>query len=137
MKRKSYRARILMIALPLCVAASSMFFMLPSRGASGAKFDPYKLGAPNFDLNATAGAVRKATSAQAAALNQFKSNYSNASVRWNSFAGSPDVLMGFHTGASNDTPENVARTFVAANSTLFVVDPTSLTLVDQKEAMGG
>jgi len=137
MKRKNYRARILMIALPLCVAAASTFFMLPSRGASGTKFDPYKLGAPNVDLNATAGAVRKATSAQTAALNQFKSNYSSASVRWNSFAGSPDVMMGFHTGASNDTPENVARTFVAANSTLFGVDPTSLTLVDQKEGMGG
>jgi Zn-dependent metalloprotease len=138
MKRKTYRARILMIALPLCVAAWSMFLMLPSRGASGTKFDPYKLGAPNVDLNATAGAVRKATSAQTAALNQFKSNYgSQANVRWNSFAGSPDVIMGFHTGASNDTPENVARTFIAANSTLFGIDPTSLTLVDQKEAMGG
>jgi hypothetical protein len=137
MKRRSYRSRILMVAVPLCIAVVLTFVLLPSRGATGAKFDPYKLGAPNVDVNATAAAVRKATSAQTAALNQFKSNYSNASVRWNSFAGSPDVMMGFHTGASNDTPENVARTFVAANSTLFGVDPSSLTLVDQKEAMGG
>ncbi len=137
MKRRSYRLRILIVALPLCIAALLTFVLLPSRGATGTKFDPYKLGAPNVDVNATAGAVRKATSAQAAALSQFKTNYSNASVRWNPFAGSPDVMMGFHTGASNDTPENVARTFVAANSTLFGADPTSLTLVDQKEAMGG
>src|SRR6185503_9372587 len=51
--------------------------------------------------------------------------------------GSPDVIRGFHTGASSDTPENVARSFVAANSTLFGVDPSALVLVDQKEAMGG
>jgi hypothetical protein len=137
MKRKSYRLRVFMVALPICIAVLLMFVLSPSRGATGAKFNPYKLGAPNVDVNATAAAVRKATSAQTAALNQFKANYSNASVRWNSFAGSPDVIRGFHTEAANDTPENVARTFVAANSTLFGVDPTSLTLVDQKEAMGG
>jgi hypothetical protein len=134
---KRHRVKLFLI---LALAALAAFVMLPlrkSRGAGAAKIDVTKYGAPNVDVNATAGAVRKATSAQAGALNQFKSNYSNASVRWNSFAGSPDVLMGFHTGASNDTPENVARTFVAANSTLFGVDPTALKLVDQKEAMGG
>jgi Zn-dependent metalloprotease len=31
----------------------------------------------------------------------------------------------------------VARAFVAANSTLFGVDPSALVLIDQKEAMGG
>lgn len=126
-----------MLALSFGVAGLLSFTLLSSRGASGTKLDPYKLGAPNLDVNATAGKVRQATSAQVSALNQFKTNYSNATVRWNSFAGSPDVMMGFHTGASNDTPENVARTFVAANSTLFGVDPTSLTLVDSKEALGG
>jgi Zn-dependent metalloprotease len=137
MKRRSYRSRILITALPLCIAALLSFALFPSRGATGTQFNPYKSGAPNVDVNATAAAVRKATSAQTTALNQFKANYSNATVRWNSFAGSPDVMTGFHTEASNDTPENVARTFVAANSTLFGVDPTSLTLVDRKEAMGG
>lgn len=108
-----------------------------SRGAGGAKIDPAKYGAPNIDVNATAGAVRQATSAQLAALTQFKSNYRNATVRWNQFAGSPDVITGFHTSASTDTPENAARSFVAANSTLFGVDPAFLKLVDQKEALGG
>ncbi len=138
MRRKSYRLAILLFALTLASAAALMFANPRSRGASGSKIDLQKTGAPNIDVNATASAVRKVTSAQAAALNQFKSNYgSQATVRWNSFAGSPDVIMGFHTGASNDTPENVARTFVAANSTLFGVDPTTLKLVDQKEAFGG
>ena len=137
MKRKHYRVKFLLVALPICVAALLTFAWRPSRGASGAKIDLSKGGAPNIDVNKTVGAVRKATSAQVAALNQFKSNYSNSTVRWNSFAGSPDVMMGFHTGASSDTPENVARTFVAANSTLFGADPTTLKLVDQKEAFGG
>lgn len=138
MTRKSFRLAILFFALTLASAAALMFANPPSRGASGSKIDLQKTGAPNIDVNATAGAVRKVTSAQAAALNQFKSNYgSQANVRWNSFAGSPDVIMGFHTGASNDTPENAARTFVAANSTLFGVDPTTLKLLDQKEAFGG
>src|ERR1041384_8644794 len=137
MKRNNYRRKVLLVALLLCAAALLTFVLRPSRGATGPKFDLSKGGAPNIEVNATAAAVRKVTSAQAAALNQFKSNYSSATVRWNSFTGSPDVMMGFHTGASSDTPENVARTFVAANSTLFGADPTTLTLVDQKEAFGG
>src|ERR1041385_2858378 len=103
MKRKSYRVKFLLIALPLCVAALLTFHLLPSRGAGAAKVDLSEGGAPNIDVNKTVGAVRKATSTQVAALNQFKSNYSNATVRWNSFAGSPDVIMGFYTGASSAT----------------------------------
>ena len=126
-----------LLALPVVVALLA-FPSLRSRGAGGAKIDPYKTNVPAVDINAKAAALRQATSAQVAALDQFKSNYgSQARVRWNAFAGSPDVMMGFHTAASNDTPENVARTFVAANSTLFGVDPTTLVLVDQKEALGG
>lgn len=114
------------------------FPTLRSKGAGSKSLDPYKGAVPSVDVNAKSAALRKANSAQLGALDQFKSSYGNtASVRWNSFAGSPDVMMGFHTGPSSDTPENVARTFVAANSTLFGVDPTSLKLVDQKEAMGG
>src|SRR5262249_13677684 len=99
--------------------------------------DIYKRSVPNVDVNATAAAVRKATDAQAAALNQFKSGYSNSTVRWNAFAGSPDVMMGFHTTPSGDSPDNVARSFVAANSTLFGIDPSTLVLVDSKQAIGG
>ncbi len=121
------------------IAAVMVFPPFPSSGAgSKPAFDPYRAIAPNVDVNATAAGLRKATSAQLAAIDQFKSNYGNqTTVRWNSFAGSPDVIRGFHTAPSNDTPENVARSFVAANSTLFGVDPSSLVLVDQKQALGG
>jgi fungalysin metallopeptidase (M36) len=126
-----------LLALPVVVALL-MFPSLRSRGAGSKTLDPYKGAVPSVDVNAKAAAVRKANSAQLGALDQFKSSYgSAASVRWNAFAGSPDVMMGFHTGPSSDTPENAARTFVAANSTLFGVDPTSLKLIDQKEGMGG
>jgi hypothetical protein len=126
-----------LLALPVVVALL-MFPSLRSRGAGSKSIDPYKGAVPNVDVNAKSAAVRKANSAQLGALDQFKSSYGSAtSVRWNAFAGSPDVMMGFHTGPSSDTPENAARTFVAANSTLFGVDPTSLTLIDQKEGMGG
>lgn len=136
MRRNSH---LIIVALIVAIAAVLLWNPVqPSRGASSAKIDLTKYGAPNVDVNAKVGAVRKATSAQLSAIDQFKSNYGNqATLRWNSFAGSPDVMMGFHTGASSDTPENVARTFVATNSTLFGVDPTALKLVDQKEGLGG
>src|ERR1043166_1673126 len=134
---KRHRVKLILIIAIAAVAALVMWPQRKSRGAGAPKYDLSKGGAPNIDVNATARAVRKVTSAQAAALNQFKSNYANATVRWNSFAGSPDVMMGFHTGASSDTPENVARTFIASNATLFGVDPTTLKLVDQKEGFGG
>src|SRR2546421_5349319 len=136
MRRNSH---LIIAALIVAVAAVLLWSPIqPSRGASSAKIDLTKYGAPNVDVNASVGAVRKATSAQLSAIDQFKSNYGNqATLRWNSFAGSPDVMMGFHTGASSDTPENVARTFIATNTTLFGVDPTALKLVDQKEGLGG
>ena len=125
-----------LLALP--VVALLLFPSLRSRSAAGSSLDPYKGAVPSVDVNAKAAALRKANSVQLAALDQFKSSYgSTAAVRWNAFAGSPDVMTGFHTGPSNDTPENAARSFVAANSTLFGVDPSGLKLVDQKEAMGG
>ncbi len=137
---KSNRSRI--IAL-LSLAALVMAGIFPSfsstrAGGTARTIDPYRAVAPNVDANATAAGLRKATSAQLAAIDQFKNNYGGqAIIRWNSFAGSPDVIRGFHTSPSSDTPENVARSFVAANSTLFGVDPSALALVDQKEALGG
>jgi len=44
-------------------------------------------------------------------------------------------MTGFHTAASSDTPENVARSFVAANSTLFGIDPSSLVLIDPQPTL--
>ncbi len=134
------RSRLILIALIALTAVAALlsFSISKSRAGSAGKFDFYKATAPNVDVNATAAAVRKATSAQTTAVNQFKNSYgSQATVRWNAFAGSPDVLRGFHTGASAATPESAARSFVAANSTLLGVDPSQLALVSQKEAFGG
>ncbi|MDX6386068.1 MAG: hypothetical protein QOK48_3641 [Blastocatellia bacterium] len=137
--KRRYSALGALLVLPLVIATTLVLPPQRSQGAgSTTPANPYRPNVPAVDINATSAALRKASSAQLAALNQFKSNYgSQATVRWNAFAGSPDVLMGFHTAPSNDTPENVARTFVAANSALFGVDPGSLVLSDQKEALGG
>jgi hypothetical protein len=119
---------------------ATLFMLAPfsSRGAGTFSFNPYRTKAPAVDANLLTAGLRNATSGQLAALNQFKATYgSQATVRWNPFAGSPDVIMGFHTPPSSDTPESVARNFVAANQTLFGVGPSSLVLADQKEAMGG
>jgi hypothetical protein len=136
---KNHQSKIPALILLVAVAVVMVFPPFPASGASGTpSFDPHRTAVPNVDVNATSAGLRKATVAQLSAIDQFKNNYgSQTTVRWNSFAGSPDVIRGFHTGPSSDTPENVARSFVAANSTLFGVDPSALALVDQKEAMGG
>jgi len=117
-------------------------FVMLTRRSEGAgsnnNFDMYKDTVPNVDVNSTAAATRDLTSLQQQALDTFKNNYGNqATVRWNKFAGSPDVMMGFHTAPSFDTPENVARAFVTNNAALFGVDAALLVLTDQKEGMGG
>jgi hypothetical protein len=136
---KSHYAKFLVVVMLVALGGTMLFPPFHSQGANtGPTLDPNRRAVPNVDVNATAMAMRQATQAQVAALNQFKSNYgSQTTIRWNSFAGSPDVIMGFHTSPSTDTPENVARSFVAANATLFGVDPSALVLVDQKEALGG
>lgn len=135
---KSHHSKNIALLLLVTLAAVMVFPTFPSRGAGDKGIDPHRTAVPTIDVNATAAGLRQATAAQLSAIDQFKSTYgSGATIRWNSFAGSPDVIRGFHTGPSNDTPENVARSFVAANSTLFGVDPSSLVLGSQKEALGG
>jgi Fungalysin metallopeptidase (M36) len=138
--RTKSRHSIIGLSLGLLVVGALIVFpILRSQGAGNAsKARPYQPNVPAVDINAKSAALRKATSAQLTAVGQFKSNYGNqTSIRWNAFAGSPDVMMGFHTAPSTDSPENVARSFIAANSTLFGVDPSSLVLSDQKQALGG
>src|SRR5262245_57910352 len=99
----------ILLALPL-LAALVVFTPFRSSGAGDNNRSPYQPSAPNVDVNATAAAVRKITSAQTTALDQFKQTYgSQTTIRWNSFAGTPDIIKNFHTAPSNDTPENVAR----------------------------
>ncbi|HEX8088112.1 MAG TPA: M36 family metallopeptidase [Blastocatellia bacterium] len=138
MKPKQLRSRKLVLSITPILAALLMLAPLTSRGAAAFDFNPYRATAPSIDANLLAAGLRSATAGQLAALAAFKSTYGpQATVRWNPFAGSPDVVMGFHTAPSSDTPENVARAFVAANQALFGVDVSSLALADQKEALGG
>ncbi len=136
---KSHYPKFLVFLLLAALGGAMLFPPFHSQGANGAPgLDPNNRLVPNVDVNATAAGLRQATSVQLSAIEQFKTNYgSQTTIRWNPFAGSPDVMMGFHTAPSNDTPENVARSFVAANSTLFGIDPGMLVLTDQKEALGG
>jgi len=136
---RSYSGLVGVLSLSILVAALLGLPLFRSQSANPPEpVRPYKPGAPNVDVNAAAAATRQATNTQLTAINQFKSAYGNqVTLRWNAFSGSPDVMMGFHTPPSTDTPENVARSFVAANSALFGIDPSSLVVADKKEAFGG
>ena len=71
-------------------------------------------------------------------IDNFKSAYgAQTTVRWNPFSGSPDVMTGFHTAPSTETPENTAWAFVNQNNALFGTDAASLKLVSSQEALGG
>jgi hypothetical protein len=98
----------------------------------------YQKSVPNVDPAMLAGGVRQPNAVQLSALDNFKSAYgAGAVVRWNQFAGTPDVISGFHTAPSSATPEATARAFVNQNAQLFGVSSDALTLASQKEALGG
>ena len=124
-----------------CAIAAATFVSIPrnTQAISAPNADIYRKAVPNIDVNNLAQALRQPTAAQLSAFEQLKSSTgsSNATVRWNNFAGSPDVIMGFHTAPFAGTPEEAARAFVTNNAALFGVDAAALTLVDQKEGMGG
>src|SRR5215208_6215397 len=132
----------LCLLLGFVIAVMTLMPLTHSQAAaSGNALDVYKRRVPNYDLNVDGhlNNTRQATSEQLAAVEQLKTSSSavNMQVRWNNFAGSPDVITGFHTAPSSDTPENAARAFVNNYASLFGVDGSALVLSDQKEAMGG
>ena len=136
---KDNMIRLTAVALVWAMIFSALYF--PNRSAEAASnpassLSINKRAVPNVDVNLTATVTRQPNSEQQQALNQFKASFGNkASARWNNFSGSPDIIMGFHTAPSGDTPENVARAFVNNNAALFGVDASSLVLSDQKEGM--
>lgn len=143
MKSKANKFRISITAVVIAAMMFSLLYVLPrteTKAAAAAvpSVDLYARAVPNIDTNLTAAVTRQASAQQIAAADAFKgSNGSNAVVRWNNFSGSPDVMMGFHTPPSADTPENTARAFINANSGIFSIDSSSLVLDNIKEAMGG
>src|ERR1044071_4598641 len=100
MKRVHPRfAAVLAFLVAACVLASAT--RSPRAGAAAgtraADISLYKKRVPNVDQSLLAGAVRRPTAEQLVALDRFKGAYGqNASVRWNQFAGTPDVISGFH-----------------------------------------
>lgn len=138
--RKDKIIRLTVVAVVWAMGISAFYF--PNRtteaASNSSSLEINKRMVPNVDVNLTAAATRQPNGQQQAAINQFKGAYgSQTSVRWNNFAGSPDMIMGFHTPPSDDTPESVARAFISKNAALFGVDAASLVLSDQKEGMGG
>jgi hypothetical protein len=132
-----FAAAVGMIAL---VVTSVVFFpAAPAQAASTPELPQInQRTVPNIDTTLTATVTRVATSLQQQAVNNFKATYGDqTTIRWNNFAGSPDVIMGFHTDPSSESPENAARSFINANSALLAVDGSSLVLDDVKEGMGG
>jgi hypothetical protein len=123
----------------VCVALA---LFAPSQRRAGAasklNFDMYTPRVPEVNVNLSTAGVRLPTAVQQDALSRFKSEAgSRVNVRWNAFAGSPEIITGFHTAPSTDTPENTARAFVSKNAALFGVSPEALVLVDRKDALGG
>jgi Zn-dependent metalloprotease len=121
--------------------------LLPSRATVQAAANPtllshYMRPAPNFDLNLARrlSNLRQITASQLSALEQLKSAAaaSNLTARWNDFGGSVDVIKDFASQPLAGTPEQAARTFIAANSSLFgVSNVNDLRLFSQKDALGG
>jgi hypothetical protein len=132
--------RAMAAAAVLTALIVTSFVLIPGNAVKATgplSMDFNKRPVPNFDVNLTAQVTRTATAAQQAATSAFQGTYSRATIRWNNFAGSPDVIMGFHTPPAAGTPEDVARAFVNENSALFGIDSSVLVLDEQKEGMGG
>lgn len=132
----------LTVAMLICAMVATMIYFPFGRANAAtntsANLSLNKRAVPNIDNNLTAQVTRQPNAQQQAAINQFKAIYGNTtSLRWDNFAGSPDMIMNFHTAPSNETPENAARAFISSNAALFGVDASSLVLSDQKAGMGG
>jgi hypothetical protein len=133
--------RLTVAALVCAIVATMIYFPFEKTKAApntSANLSLNKRAVPNIDNNLTAQVTRQPNAQQQAAINQFKAVYGNkTSLRWDNFAGSPDMIMNFHTAPSGDTPENAARAFISSNAALFGVDASSLVLSEQKAGMGG
>lgn len=141
MKSSRSYTRFFIATASAAALIATIFILIPSQVSQASGSGSPTINnrpVPDVDVNLTAAVTRAATGVQQAASQNFKAAYGNAAtVRWNNFSGGTDVVMNFHTPPSADTPENVARAFINANSTLLAVDSNALVLDSQKEAMGG
>jgi Fungalysin metallopeptidase (M36) len=142
-ERKNSMIRLTVIAVICSMIITAVYFPYNSAKAAATpattgNLSLNKRGVPNIDTNLTAQVTRQPTAQQQQAIDQFKGAFgANTTIRWDNFAGSPDMIMGFHTAPSTDSPETVARNFINNYAALFGVNADSLVLSDQKEGMGG
>ncbi|HZH35047.1 MAG TPA: M36 family metallopeptidase, partial [Pyrinomonadaceae bacterium] len=141
--------KISSIALVWAIVLTSIY--VPSGKVSAASVDSsnaaelsqfYQRSAPNFDLNQARNlaGLRQATSQQLSALQNFKAatGSPNATVRWNDFGGSPDVIYDFASQPSSASPEEAGRAFLAQNAALFgISNVADLRVFTNRQALGG
>jgi hypothetical protein len=141
--RKDSMIKLAVLGLVLSMIITAVYFPYKTTEAASNPTSPNglnlnKRNVPNIDTNLTAQVLRQPTGQQQAAIDQFKGAFgANTMIRWDNFAGSPDMIMGFHTEPSAESPETVARAFVNNYAAIFGVDANSLVLSEQKEGMGG
>ena len=102
----------------------------------------YRKPAVDFDYNEAANIanLRQATGEQIAALNAFKTanNSPNATYRFNSFSGSPEMIYDFASQPLAGTPEEAGRAFLSQNAALFgISDLNNLRVFSNRAALGG
>ncbi|HXG86259.1 MAG TPA: M36 family metallopeptidase [Pyrinomonadaceae bacterium] len=150
-KDKSIRSLTVKSAAAVLVVAvmATAFYMPFTKAQAVANFDSaatlgqlYQRSAPNFDFNLSRdiAGLRQATGDQLAALNNLKAtaNGQNATIRWNDFGGSPDVVYGFASQPSSASPEEVGRAFLTENAALFgISNVADLRVFSNRQALGG
>ncbi len=144
--RRDMMKRLTVIVVLCAMVAAALCLPFGKTEASSNTSNPnagiYKRLVPDFDLNGTRNltGLRTATSAQLSALQALKSqaNAPQMTVRWNDFAGSPDVLYDFASQAFSGTPEEAGRAFLQQHAAIFgISNVADLRLVSNKQALGG
>lgn len=129
----------LALATALAVAVTALVTL----GVSALSLDPQLHGGavPDLDESQLPGAVALLPSEEELlAIDAFRGDHPGAVVRWDAFAGSPDVIYGFASQPSTADAETAARDFLAAHPEIFGVTDTSSLVVRTartRAALGG
>lgn len=143
---RKFTLKCLTVILSLAILVSGFWISAGETDAAAntnaAPEQIYKRPAADFDLNEAAGLnnLRAATNEQINALNAFKTanNAPNATFRFNSFSGSPEMIYDFASQPFSGTPEEAGKAFLAQNAELFgIADINNLRVFSNRAALGG
>lgn len=82
--------------------------------------------------------TRLPTLSQQQAIDHFKKEYSDATIRWNNLTGAPASIIDFATPSAAGSPEQIARDFLTSHSEIFgFAEKDSLVLTKQSKVFGG